>query len=365
MYFLKGSLFLLVTLFFYSNLCQSQTLTARPTHPLDWQHMLPTGESPGWRSDSWVEFEAIEANYWAATATFRNKKTNKELTFTADYEQTSVFVELGKALSKKFAVAIEVPYAGRSEGTTTDRIINDFHELLHFDDFGRTLHPYGQKIFETSTNGVRRGPYEAPSGFGNIKLKLKYWPIQWKRNTGLGFSFQVKVPTENEQKGMTSGYFDYSGLMNAAFPMGAKSTFYTTLGVTYAEKNWMFNDWPRNKFLYLIDFTFDVGISEKWGVILDFSFRSPFMKRKDIEIEYSTSTAKEQAYEKLASGYNSLVEYRGSQMIGVRRNFGKNNVWLAYFLEDWGPGDRDNNHDMVYSSGQPDFGIGTKFILSL
>ncbi|MES2769229.1 MAG: DUF3187 family protein [Bdellovibrionota bacterium] len=346
------------------NFARAQTLSARPTHPISWQHMLPTGESPGWASDTWVEFEVINANYWAAPTTFTNLKTGKQLTLTADYEQTSLFVEFGKAISKKWAIAIEIPYAARHEGKTTDRFIDEFHDFFHFDNFGRPLYPFGQSIFETSTDGVRRGPYNAPSGAGNLKLKLKYWPVQGEKNTGVGFGLHIKAPIEDEEKGMTSGEVDVTAMMNAGVLIGQQSAFYTTAAVTYAKNNWMFKDWPRNEILWMIDFMFDIGLNDKWGVIFDFSFHSPLMKKKQLDIVYAGSTTKEKVYEKIASGYNSLVEVRGQQMIGLRRKFGTNNMWIFYFLEDWGPGDKDHNNDMVYSTGQPDFGLGTKIIFN-
>lgn len=338
----------------------AQALSARQTHPIAWQHMLPSGEAPGWIAPSWVEFDVVNGNHWAAPTTFLNKKNGKTLTLTADYEQTSIFVEMGKSLSKNWAIALEVPYAARHEGKTSDRVIDKFHEFFDFDNFGRPLYPYGQKIFETTVDGDRRGPHEAPSGAGNLKLKLKYWPVQWSRNTGFGVSAQIKAPIEDEQKGMTSGGYDYSLLLHLAFPLGDQSGVYTTLGATHAPDNWMFKDWPRRESHWMIDTLFDIGISEKWGVILDFAFYSPLMKKKDLDIQYEQTTDKGKIMEKIASAYNSLVEFRGQQMVGLRRKFGKDNFWMFYFLEDWGPGDKDHNNDSVYSTGQPDFALGFK-----
>lgn len=343
----------------------AQTLSPRQTNPISWQHMLPTGEAPGWLSKTWVDLEVINGNHWAAPATFRNRKTNKELTFTSDFEQTSLFAEMGKSLSKKWAVAVEVPYAARHEGKTSDRMIDQFHKLLNFDHFSRPYYPYGEQIFETSTDGQRRGPYEAPSGSGNFKFKVKYWPVQWKRNTGWGFSAHVKTPFEDKEKGMTSGGFDYSLLTHLAFPFGQNSGIYTTLGGTYTKDNWMFKDWPRKEFHWMVDSFFDLAFSEKWGIILGFALHSPLMEKKDLDIVYKGTTQKDQIQEKIASGYHSLVEPRGQQTLGIRRRFGTNNMWMVYILEDWGPGDKDNNNDMVYSSGQPDFALGFKLIYNI
>lgn len=352
-------LFLISLLFQTAN---AETLSARPTHPIGWQHMLPGGETPGWTSDKWVEFELSNANNWAAPATFLNRRTGKELTFTADFEQTTIYVEMGRALSKNWAIALEVPYAARHEGSSTDKIIDDFHDAFKFDNFGRPLYPYGQKIFETSTDGVRRGPYTAPSGAGNLKLKIKYWPVQWERSTGVGMGLHIKAPIEDREKGMTSGEVDATGMLNVAVPFGEKSAMYTTFAATYAKHNWMFADWPRHTTLLTFDIYFDFAIFEKWGIIFDFLYSSPLMKKRDLEFQYKGTTDKEKTYEKIASGYNSLVEFRGQQTIGLRRTFSEKSKLLIYIVEDWGPGDRDHNNDMVYSMGQPDFGIGTKFI---
>lgn len=361
---MRGSLFLILSYFAATTSLQAHTLSARQTHPISWQHMLPNGEAPGWSKDSWVEFEVINGNHWAAPAKFRNKSTGKELTFTADFEQTSMFIEFGKAISKKYAVVVEVPYAARHEGSSTDDLIDNFHDLFNFDDFGRPLYDFGQSIFETSTDGARRGPYNAPSGAGNIKLKLKYWPVQMEDNTGIGFGLHLKVPVEDKEKGMTSGEIDTTAMMNIAFSIFGDSKMYTTFALTYAKNNWMFSDWPRNKLLWMMGFMFDFSIGDKWGVIFDLGLNSPLMKKDKLEFIHQGTTEKEQVYEKVASGYNSLVEVRGQQMIGIRRKLGTESLMLFYFLEDWGPGDKDNTNDSVYSTGQPDFAIGTKFIFN-
>lgn len=307
-----------------------------------------------------MDFTITNSNHWAAPGNFINRKTQNDLTFTADYEQTAFFIEMGKPLSKKYAVSLEVPYVARHEGAMTDKLINSFHKFFDFDNFGRPSHPYGQKIFETSTNGTRRGPLEAPSGAGNLKLKLKYWPIQWKNKTGVGASASVKAPIDDAEKGMTSGGFDYHGAIHLGYPIGQRSAVFSTLAFSYLNDNWMFSDWPRNKFLWMFDVMFDLALNQKWSVVLDFMFQSPLMKKDDLGFVYTGSTIEEQVYEKVASGYFSLVEIRGQQMIGVKRTFGKNHFWSAYFIEDWGFGDKDNNNDMVYHNGQPDFGIGFK-----
>ncbi len=328
--------------------------------------MLPSGEAPGWTHKKWLNVEFLEANYWAAPSKFINTNTGKTLTFTSDYEQTTFFLEAGKEVSNKLAAGIILPVTLTHGGDAIDQFITGYHKLFHFDSFGRPDYPKGQTIFETSTDGVARRSDHAPSGIGNIQLKLKYWPIQWRRDTGLGVTFALKLPVSGVRNAMTSGSIDPSLLLHFAFPIGEESYFYSSIGASYVSQNWMFQDWPRRKFLWMTDLMFDLSISEKWGIILDQSFQAPFMKRHDLEFVYTKTTEHGKKEEKMASGFNSLAEIRGQQMIGFRRYINsKKNLWLIYFIEDWGFGAKDVKKDFTYSNNQPDVGIGTRFIFEI
>lgn len=338
----------------------AQVLSPRQTHPIASQHFLPGPEAPGWLSKKWFDVEIVEANFWNAEGSFTNKKTGRTLTHVSDFEQTVMFIEYGRSFSEKWAWAVEIPYYLRHEGDFSDGLIDEFHKAFHFSRYNRHLYPEGRYLHSVTVDGVRQGPLHAPSGVGNIKLKAKYWAVKGKGNTGLGWSTHLKIPVESETKGTTSGSVDISQMLHLGFPVGQASNIYLNAAITYAHRNWMYSEWPRNKILWMGDVTVDAKVTEKMSILFSLAAYSPLMKKSDLEVNYSTTDPKEQKEYLMASGYNGLVEVRGQQSIGVKFDFGDNDYWSLYFIEDWWFGDKDQNGDPVYSHNQPDVGIGTR-----
>ncbi len=339
---------------------RAQVIAPRQSHPIASQHFIPGPEAPGWLSSKWFDIEIVEANFWNAETTFINRKTGKTLTHVSDFEQTVIFMEYGQAINQKWAWAIEIPYYLRHEGDFSDKLIDEFHKAFHFSRYSRHLYPSGRYLHSTSVDGAVQGPRDAPSGVGNIKLKFKYWAVKGRKNTGFGWSTHFKIPVEDETKGTTSGSVDISQMIHIGIPIGQESAVFINGGITYAHRNWMYSEWPRNKILWMADITLDSRVTEKMSILFSLSAYSPLMKKSDLEFVYSTSDAKERKEYEIASGYNGLVEIRGQQSLGLKFDFNQTDSWSVFFIEDWWFGDKDQNGDPVYSHNQPDVGIGTR-----
>lgn len=339
---------------------QAQVIAPRQSHPIASQHFIPGPEAPGWLSKKWFDVEIVEANFWNAESTFTNKKTGRTLTHVSDFEQTVMFMEYGQAMNEKWAWAVEIPYYLRHEGDFSDKLIDEFHKAFHFSRYNRHLYAEGRYLHSTTVDGNIQGPRDAPSGVGNIKFKVKYWAVKGRKNTGLGWSTHFKVPVEDETKGTTSGSVDVSQMIHIGIPIGTDSAVFINGGITYAHRNWMYSEWPRNKILWMGDVTFDARVAENLSIIFSLSAYSPLMKKSDLGFVYSTSDAKARKEYEIASGYYGLVEVRGQQSLGLKFDFNQTNYWSIFFIEDWWFGDKDQNGDPVYSHNQPDVGIGTR-----
>lgn len=354
---------LLIGTLFLSCASYAQVLTPRQTHPIASQHFLPGPEAPGWLQKKWFDIEIVEGNFWNAETTFINKKTGRELTHVSDFEQTALFMEYGRAISEKWAWAVEIPFYYRHDGDVGDHIIDEFHKSFRFSRYNRNLYPQGRSLHETKTDGVRRGPNNAPSGIGNIKFKFKYWAIKNVRNTGVGWSTHIKLPVDDEKKGLTSGSIDVSQMLHLGFPIAVDTSLFFNAGITYVHRNWMYGDWPRNKILWMADLALDLRFSEDWSFIASLSAYSPLMKKQDLGYVYPSTDPLERKNYELASGYNGLVEIRGQETLGVKYHLREQDSWSLYFIEDWWFGNKEQNGDPVYSHNQPDVGIGTRIIL--
>ena len=90
---------------------------------------------------------------------------------------------------------------------------------------------------------------------------------------------------------------------------------------------------------------------------------SPLFDGNQLAIVDSTASEKEFILHRMASGWNSLIHWRGSQSLGFRYR-STNSQLNMLFLEDWGPGTYDENGDDTYVTNAPDVGVALQYAFS-
>ncbi len=349
----------IVAFIFFLSFCTEASKTSfHVPHPISWMHDLPVGETPGWSKNVWFNLELSQANIWNDQFDLTDRRTGDIYTYSADYEQTSFISELGIALSKQWAFAIEVPLAARGGGFLDD-FIDQFHIFIGAERFLRPDNQDFGKHYIVRTNGVSEIG-NTWTAVGNLKFKLKYWAWKWQGSVngscdcGLAFSAQAKVPLAAKRSGWTSGHEDYSGLIHFGAPINEASGIWATAGMTYLGDNEIFHKWPRNRWIQMYELSMDLALGDYWGVILQGRVESPFMRKSDLSYNYTTSIPQDQLVYRVASGWNSLVLWRGNEYAGLRwRSFGGTQV---NFLigEDWWFGKQDFPRDGRYTNNAPD-----------
>ncbi len=330
-------------------------------HPIGWMHMLPTGEAPGWSEPQWVNLEFNHANIWNNEFQMTDRRTNDVYTYRADFEQSSAIMETGWALTDKLAFAIEVPYANHNGGFLDD-FIDQFHVVIGSNRFLRHLNDGYDNSFSIKKNGEEQLTSEHGQGVGGLKAKLKWWLVQWKSPTpgvcdcGLAVSYQAKFAAQKPGLGLSSGHNDYSGIIHLGVPMWKYAGAWATAGFTKVGTNENLKGWPRREWLQMYELTLDLGLGPSFGVILQGRAESPLLMREHLTYDYTypDSDKDGQTAERIASGWNSLVEWRGSQSIGLRWRWGKGSQINFMMVEDWGLGDKDERNDALYVNNAPD-----------
>ncbi len=337
----------------------------RLSHPIGWMHQLPVGEAPGWGKSLWFNLELNQGNVWNDEFNLTNDTTGQILTYQADFEQGSVIAEMGFALGKRLAVSVEAPFASRGGGVLDD-FIDQFHILIGSERFQRNHNGDFGNRYEVKTSGTGQ-MQPTLTAVGNVKLKMKYWMWQWRGSQngscecGFALSAQVKAPLAKSTSGWSSGHYDYSLLAHLGAPLFTNSGVWATAGFTGLGKNDVFKDWPQRRWAQMYELTFDFGFGQKWGFIMQARAESPIMNKGELSYNYTTTDPRGQVAFRIASGWNSLVYWRGSQSLGPRwrsRNGHQINLLL---VEDWGVGDHDNRQDNLYVNNAPD----VAFVLQL
>ncbi len=342
----------------------------RNAHPVAWMHLLPVGEQPGWTKRGWVSIELNHANVWNNEFTMTDKRTGDIYTYEADFEQSSAILNLGLALSSTLALGLELPYANRNGGFLDD-FIDQFHQTIRTDRFLRHLNdPFGNS-FIVRKNGEDRLTTVHGEGLGSHKLKFKWWPLQWRSPTpglcdcGVGFSAQVKFPTQRRTTGLSSGEKDYSGLAHIGLPLGKYSAAWATAAFTKLGGNENLNGWPRREWLQMYELSLDIGFGSSFGLILQARTESPLLMREHLSYNYTYITEAGQLAERVASGWNSLVEWRGSQSLGLRWLWKSGSSANFMLVEDWGLGSRGLPSEWNYVNNAPDIAFISQWHFTL
>lgn len=332
-------------------------------------HQLPVGEKPGWSSRRWINFELSQSNVWNNQADYLRPSTGQTLSFGADFEQTTAIMETGVALLSWLALSMEIPFSSRGGGFL-DHFIDQFHVVTGSDRFLRNENPFNQNSFTLLTDASSSFRGSSSSGIGNIKVKLKQW--WWKKpgsqigqcECGLSTQIQAKAPTSSSRAGWTSGDYDYSALLHFGLPFGQHSSFWLSAGTTKLGRNLLLDDWPQKKWAQFYEVSTDFALNAQWGILLQIRMESPIMDRGDLELVNPESDPMDQLRYRTASGWNSLVYWRGSQTFGLRwRDQGGNQINFL-LLEDWARGTHDLRKEKLYMTNAPDVALITQFHLN-
>lgn len=328
-------------------------------NPVGWMHMLPTGEMPGWSGEFWINTEISQSNVWNFKFDLKDKRNANTYTYEADFEQSSAILELGAPLSESLAISAEIPYTDRNGGFLDD-FIDQFHQLIRTNRFYRDTNPVFGDTFIVRTNDVDRLRTDRGQGVGNAKLKLKYWFLKYLSDTpgacdcGIAVSLQAKFPVQRAQFGLSSGSMDYSGLLHVGAPLFKSGAIWATAGLTKLGTNKVFNEWPMRHWSQLYELSLDIGIADGWGLILQGRYESPLFNKEYLDQQYSSTAPDEQHEERVASGWNGLTAWRGSESIGLRYRWGMGSQINFLFIEDWALGDRDGKKQWLYVNNAPD-----------
>jgi len=343
-----------------ASFCANASQTSyRAAHPIGWMQSSPVGESPGWSTSNWTNFEVNHANIWNMQADFTDRRTNDIYTYKADFEQSTAVVETGFALSDSVALAFEVPYANRNGGFLDD-FIDQFHVFIQSSRFLRHLEEDFGNSFVIQKNGVDQLGTERSEGVANLKAKLKYWFWQWRGTMpgscecGLAISGQAKFPTQSHKRGLTSGSRDYSGLVHLGVPLWYDAGMWATAGFTKLGPNGALQGWPTRTWQQMYEVTFDLGIFDHLGIVFQARVESPLLDKKSLHFNYTGADENSRTLERIASGWNSLTEWRGTQTFGLRWRWGEGSQANLLMTEDWGLGNRDGRGDWNYVTNAPD-----------
>jgi hypothetical protein len=328
-------------------------------HPIAWMHQLPVGESPGWGSSSWMTLEVNEANVWGTPLQMTDKRTGDIYGYQADFEQTSAILNFGHALSDSWALGFEVPYANHNGGFLDD-FIDQFHLFIQSDRFERNYHSKFSNKFYIKKNGEQLLTSQHAEGVGGFKTKLKYWFLQIKSKNpgvcdcGISATAQIKIPTQTSAHGLSSGTYDYTGMLNFGLPITSGIGFWLSAALTRVGENKALQDLPMRNWHQMYEATLNIGLYKSLSAILQVRYESPLLEAEHLEFKYKYNDERSRAMERVDSGWNSLVYWRGSESIGLKYQWGKGSFMDFLFVEDWGKGKYDSSGATTYINNAPD-----------
>ncbi|RME16302.1 MAG: DUF3187 family protein [Bdellovibrio sp.] len=354
---LRTAFWVLGIIFFFCGEVHAFTSYRLP-NPLGWMHFLPAGEAPGWQKPFWVQLEMGHANIWNAPIDLQNNTNGDLYSYFADFETSYSVLEMGFALFPSLSLSFEVPYTYMGTGFL-DALIDAFHVMIGGNRYSRPNYPRDAFNFDIKTNGVDYFPENTSyfDGVNNWKIKSKWWFYQKKSYScacGLSLSLQVKFPGRTNTNMLSSGDLDYSALLHMGFPIFKESAMWLTMGATYLGENKAFEGWPRYRVIQMYESSFDFSVDRYWGILFQVRAESPFMKREGLTIIDYSGDPYQEVVNRVSSGWNSLVNWRGSEAFGARYRTSSGSQWNFLFIEDWGAGGYDDRGDYLYVNNAPD-----------
>lgn len=338
---------------FFSHFCFAQKTSTHLAHPIAWMYFLPTGETPGWQSPEWFNLEFSQSNVYNRSSKFLNLKNGEIIQYEADYEQSSLILEVGHSPTENLMLSLEVPIAYRGGGIF-DNGIDEFHKLIQSDRFMRSSVGPGRSIFSIYSDDEQRIKTNHFSGvLTTMKSKIKYWILPWGKEYGLSVSTQLKTGVGGRNS-FTSGGFDMSFLIHAGAPIRSQSGIWFTSGFTKISPNNVFADWSARQWLQMYELTTDLALTDEWGLVGFFRMESPLFNVGDFAFLYTQNSQTKQAEERTASGWNSLMYWRGSQGMGGRYRWQSGDQLNFLVIEDWAFGGYDKRASNLYVNNAPD-----------
>ena len=338
---------------FFNSFAHAQLTSHHLAHPVAWMYFLPTGETPGWKNQKWFNIDFSQSNVYNRKSNFTNLRTGETIQYEADFEQTSMVLEVGHSPMENLMISFETPVAYRGGGIF-DSFIDDFHKTIQSDRFLRHTTPTKRTSFNVDTNGEDRLNTSYFSGvLRTMKSKMKYWIIPWGTEYGLSVSTQLKTGL-GPKDSFKSGGFDMSFLIHAGAPLWGQSGVWFTAGYTKISPNNAFYDWSAREWLQMYELTADFAMSDHWGLVGFLRMESPLFNVGEFAYQYTENSPKKRTEERVASGWNSLMYWRGSQGMGGRYRWKSGDQLNFMMIEDWGYGGYDQRSSFFYVNNAPD-----------
>lgn len=329
---------------------------------------VPVGETPGWSGPAWLNFEVSQASIWNVPGKFIDNRTGNTLDYKAMYEQTSAIAELGFEVLPSLAFSIEVPYLSHNSGFFSD-FVKQFHWAVGSDTFERPSYPGYPNTYSFGVNDQDALATDRPEGVGNLKFKLKYWLWHWMGDEdgscdcGLAISGNIKVPTQQANRGLTSGSTDITELIHFGIPLFDHSGIYGTAAFSQLGVNKNMAAWPTRRDYEMYEIDGDFALSDSgFGLLLQLRYNSPILNGQYLSFSDPGVTDPQQlASDREATGWNSLVYWTGYQAIGFRQRWSGGTQLNFLFQEDFAIGGVDGRSTNLYINDAPDF----SFLLQL
>ena len=331
--------------------------------PFAWAHQIPTGEQPGWGDTWWFNYSLSDSNIWNEPTTMTDKRNGDTYSSMADYEQTTLNLEVGHAFWDRLGVSIDLPIADRWGGVL-DHFINAFHILGYGESlYNRADYPQWQTIYSVKKNNVDYFASQKPvQGLDNINLKFKLWMFKWMGDVpnscpcGLSISSETKFPLNSGATGGTTGSIDQSVSVHLGIPLFSASAFWATASYTALGRNPAIDGWPQFNHIVMYEGNFDFALNDYWGFVISARAESPYLDRSALSFVDNSTNPAVVANDQQSSGWNALTHWLGSESFGFRYRTIAGSEFRAMFVEDFGLGYNDQSSGL-YTINAPDVNI--------
>ncbi len=234
--------------------------------------------TPGFESPGLVPAGKINLSVAADYSSVYVNEKSRTWSVLMDMEMAVFDLGLEYGVLEWFSLSMDLPFASMNSGFL-DGFIEGYHDAFGLAGYGREgrpenkfayyMHKDGRKWFRSESGGIH---------MADASLCAKIPLLEEKRGSPLAasFSYRIKFPCGNEEKGLGSGGLDHGFFVSSKFTLGPVITYLSPGMIMLSDPHIQGMDISLNN-IYSLFAGWEYILNEEWSLLAQLNYyTSPF-----------------------------------------------------------------------------------------
>lgn len=230
--------------------------------------------------------KATLENSWSislSTSTTHQVHDSKDWSMGLDLEMTGVDFRARKIIFNSLELGADIPFLSVNSGFL-DAPLNNYHRAFGFRDYGRSLRPENDFLYEVKRKGATIVKGEVGSGgISDIRLSAKKTLVSHDQT--VSFKMSLELPTGNAKKGYGSGNYGTDSTFMLDKKLSERLMTYSSIGIAFPGDLAGYETVEIKQFLFG-GIAFEVAAGNNLNILSQLTFQeSPYPKTGIREVD--------------------------------------------------------------------------------